>query len=264
MLHHQIRLRILSCGRMSENHREPEVPEEKVPVVECLDGLARITSKELVIPHFVKSGTLQNACSTWRPRGVKVPVTPVGSDEFVQEVSDARLEEERKLWNAMTWMPDLQCAWQVLLQCTGPRCHHFLRTMPPSKSMEYAQGHDREMLRSMEAILGSLPGNPAQNETAHTLPTLPMRMEGLGLRSAVRMAPAAFWASWADARSMTATRLPQAATSIVHRLTNGKAIGWLFRRIARGRGELGPSSVRFTTRLGCIEERSTTTSHDKR
>ena len=46
---------------MSENHREPEVPEEKVPVVECLGGLARITSKELAITHFVKSGTLQNA-----------------------------------------------------------------------------------------------------------------------------------------------------------------------------------------------------------
>ena len=49
---------------MSENHREPEVPEEKVPVVECLDGPARITLKELAITHFVKSGTLQNACST--------------------------------------------------------------------------------------------------------------------------------------------------------------------------------------------------------
>ena len=68
-LHHQIRLRILSCSRMSENHREPEVPEEEVPVVECLDGLARIASKELAITHFVKSGTLQNACST-RPRVV--------------------------------------------------------------------------------------------------------------------------------------------------------------------------------------------------
>ena len=66
-LHHQIRLRILSCNRMSENHREPEVPEEKVPVVECLDGLARSTSKDFAITHFVESGTLQNACSTrWR------------------------------------------------------------------------------------------------------------------------------------------------------------------------------------------------------
>ena len=49
--------------------REPEVPEEKVPVVECLDGLARITLKELAPIHSVKSGTLQNACST-RPRVV--------------------------------------------------------------------------------------------------------------------------------------------------------------------------------------------------
>ena len=54
---------------MSENHREPEVPEAEVPVLECLDGLARITSKEFAITHFVKSGTLQNACST-RPRVV--------------------------------------------------------------------------------------------------------------------------------------------------------------------------------------------------
>ena len=51
-LHHQIRLRILSCSRMSENHRGPEVPEVKAPVVECRDGLARITLEELAITHF--------------------------------------------------------------------------------------------------------------------------------------------------------------------------------------------------------------------
>ena len=44
-------------------------PEEEVPVVECFDGPARITSKELSPIHSVKSGTLQNACST-RPRVV--------------------------------------------------------------------------------------------------------------------------------------------------------------------------------------------------
>ena len=54
---------------MSENHRGPEVPEVKAPVVECRDGLARITSKELAITHFVENGTLQNACTT-RPRVV--------------------------------------------------------------------------------------------------------------------------------------------------------------------------------------------------
>ena len=49
--------------------REPEVPEERVPVVECLDGPARITLNELAPIHSVKRGTLQNACST-RPRVV--------------------------------------------------------------------------------------------------------------------------------------------------------------------------------------------------
>ena len=68
-VHHQIRLRILSCGRVSENHRGPEVPEVKVRVEECRDGLARITLEELAITHFVKDGTLQNACTT-RPRVV--------------------------------------------------------------------------------------------------------------------------------------------------------------------------------------------------
>ena len=41
----------------------------KVPVVECFDCPARITSKELAPIHSEKSGTLQNACST-RPRVV--------------------------------------------------------------------------------------------------------------------------------------------------------------------------------------------------
>ena len=71
--HHQIRLRILSCSRESENHRGPEVPEVKARVVECRDGLARITLEELAITHSVKDGILQNACST-RTRMVAVLV----------------------------------------------------------------------------------------------------------------------------------------------------------------------------------------------
>ena len=49
--------------------REPEIPGEEVPAVDCLDGLARITSEKLAPTHVVKNGTLQNACST-RPRAV--------------------------------------------------------------------------------------------------------------------------------------------------------------------------------------------------
>ena len=43
---------------MSENHRGPEVPEVRVPAVECHDGLARITSE----------GTFNNSfCEKWHP-----------------------------------------------------------------------------------------------------------------------------------------------------------------------------------------------------
>ena len=45
-------------------HREPEDREARVPVVECLDGPARITSKELAPIHAVKNGILQYASST--------------------------------------------------------------------------------------------------------------------------------------------------------------------------------------------------------
>ena len=52
--HSRIRLRILSCSKMKEKRRKPKVPEEEVAVVECLDGHARITSKELAPIHSVK------------------------------------------------------------------------------------------------------------------------------------------------------------------------------------------------------------------
>ena len=64
-----------SCGRMSEKHRVPEVPEVKVCVVECHDGLARITLEELAIIQSVKDGILQNACSTRTRMGRSVLIT---------------------------------------------------------------------------------------------------------------------------------------------------------------------------------------------
>ena len=47
-------------------HREPEVLEAEAQVGKWLDCSARITSKEFATTHFVKNGTLQNACSTRR------------------------------------------------------------------------------------------------------------------------------------------------------------------------------------------------------
>ena len=52
--HCRILLRGPLRGRMREMRREPEVPEARVPVEECLDGPARITSKELALIHSVQ------------------------------------------------------------------------------------------------------------------------------------------------------------------------------------------------------------------
>ena len=59
-----ISINVKLLSRIREMLREPVDPEARVPVVECLDGHARITSKELAPILSVKSGILQNACST--------------------------------------------------------------------------------------------------------------------------------------------------------------------------------------------------------
>ena len=53
----------------------------------------------------------------WSPHGLKILGTPVGTQEFVRLVGEERLQEERTLWEAISWVPDLQSAWQILVQC---------------------------------------------------------------------------------------------------------------------------------------------------
>ena len=149
--------------------------------------------------------------------------TPVGTDDVVQTKIESRLEDERSLWEAVSWVPDFQCAWQILLQCASPRCHHLLRTVPPSQVARYAHGHDQGMMATMEALLEGLPGDVEQKTWAQTIATMPMRMGGLGLRSATRMSPAAYWASWANALHMISQRLPEGANDIVTQLAGEPA-----------------------------------------
>ena len=93
------------------------------------------------------------------------------------------------------------------------------------------------MQSTMEALLGRTPGSPAQVQMAQYITTLPMRMGGLGLRSAMRTAPGAYWASWADALHMLQQRLPQLTGLVVHHLSHPIALGCL--------GELQESASRL-------------------
>ena len=118
-------------------------------------------------------------------------------------------------------MPDLQCAWQILLQSAGPRANHTLRTLPPKLSADYAQGHDEGMWNTATTLLGEVPGTAEAVREAECVAKLPMRMGGLGLRSAVRCVDAAYWASWADALHMIHERTPTVADLVVRTMDGG-------------------------------------------
>ena len=172
----------------------------------------------------------------WSPEGIKVLGSPIGSEAFVQAFTERRLDSEQRLWNAIPSIPDLQCAWQLLLQCAGPRCNHLLRTILPN------QRHMRQdttgMQQTMVALLGTLPGDHEQTTMAHNLASLPMRLGGLGLRSARRLAPAAYWASWSDAVPVLQERVPE-ATAIITRELAGIPPR-LFGRVAHRVRDFGP------------------------
>ena len=108
----------------------------------------------------------------------------IGTPEKVND----RIEEERRLWETIPVVLDLQCAWQLLVRSANPRANHSLRTMPPSSTTEYARAHDEGMWQTVETLLQQTPGTEAERAFARDLATLPMRMGGLGLRSATRCA----------------------------------------------------------------------------
>ena len=54
--------------------------------------------------------------------------------------------------------------------------------------------------------------------------SLPMRLGGLGLRSAAQTTQATYWASWADALPMLKARLPDLADRAVQILDGGPAL----------------------------------------
>ena len=108
----------------------------------------------------------------WNPTGIKVFGTPVGSAAFVQEVVN-----KVELWNAIPSVPDLQAAWQILLQCAGPRCHH-LRTLPPLQSEDYARSHDDGMERVTRILVG-ISSEQQEVAAALNIASLPMRWVGV-------------------------------------------------------------------------------------
>ena len=149
-------------------------------------------------------------------RGVVVLGSPLGHPAFVQAWAEERLRAEQELLDQLPKLPDLQCAWLLLLFCASPRANHAIRTMPPSASAAYSRGHDDAIWTTLQNMLGGT--GDADAAPARHVAALPGALGGLGLQSAATAAPAAYWASWADALPAIHARLPGCAVNYVQLL----------------------------------------------
>ena len=142
-------------------------------------------------------------------RGVVVLGTPIGHPDFVRQWAEERMSEERRFLQHLPLLPDLQCSWLLLSMCAAPRANHALRTLPPSTSGGYAQAHDAAIWETLQACMGGF--GDQHSPQAWAVATLPAAHGGLGLQSAQRTAPAAYWAAWADALPVIDARAPDFA-----------------------------------------------------
>ena len=112
-------------------------------------------------------------------------------------------------------LPDLQSAWSLLVHCAASRANYFLRVVPP----ELERSSPAHMTDPCGHVCVNMMGiaEDACETTAREAASLPLALGGLGLRSARRTHPSAYWASWADSLHMVQKRHPGV---VAHLLTH--------------------------------------------
>ena len=106
------------------------------------------------------------------------------------------------------------------------------RQCPPSQSEVYARGHDDGMMSTLHTLLGGLTGTPEQRTRANMVASLPTRLGGRGLRSAVRL-------SIADGGGQVAHR-----SRSDPEISGNRRPRRVFGRVASSRANAGPPRFR--------------------
>lgn len=149
-------------------------------------------------------------------RGLVVLGTPLGSEEYVQAHANERMRKEQLLLDRLTDLGDLQCRWVMLSQSAAARANHMIRILPPTHSRSYSDAHDDALWEAFCNAFGAQ--DYSGDRLGRAVATLPGRMGGLGLRSATRTAPAAYWASWANTLEVLHKRVPDLAEAMLQQL----------------------------------------------
>ena len=92
-------------------------------------GKTRTWNRAAEIPE----GMAELGLEVWSSVGWKVLGSPVGTPEYIQEAAQERLAVEADFWRKNLWVPDLQCAWQLLANALGQDVTIFFEQCLPTK-----------------------------------------------------------------------------------------------------------------------------------
>ena len=154
-------------------------------------------------------------------RGLVVLGTPIGHPHFMASWAESRMRTEQELLSQLPRLPELQCAWLLLVMCASPRANHALRTVPPLDIAGYAQAHDDVVRQTLQACLGGVASGEVDGaqpwqlsqrrkagwvERARSVPR-PLRTGRRGLMHSLSLADAAVRNGEAEGRSQKGRRL---------------------------------------------------------
>ena len=91
----------------------------------------------------------------------------------------------------------LQVQLCILRYCANTQLTYFLRTMPPSVTIDAARRHDAIIEEALHGIVLTAAATVRERELAFRQARLPVKMGGMGITSMERIRPAAWVGAWA-------------------------------------------------------------------
>ena len=124
-------------------------------------------------------------------QGLNILGCPVGHPDFVQDQLSQLSDRHDVLLRRIAMVEDLQSAWLLLVCCAAARANFFLRSVSPGQISTFASHHDDQIWACLCTLLGI--DLASVTHSSRIGATLPLRLGGLGLSSAVRLRHAAHW-----------------------------------------------------------------------
>ena len=201
-------------------HSHPQREDEDwnksgVRPVAC-DRLERIAQVENPRATLWKGGG--GAHQRTRHQGV---LGPLGHDDFVAHHLREVAREQQELLDKIPLVKDLQSAWLLLLQLRSSKSKLPTQISETFSHRRNARTHDEGVWQCL-ANLGTDLGQCT--EAVRELATLPLRLGGLGLTSAVRIRGSAHLGSWADCLPVIHERHPEVAGALLEQLNEGATL----------------------------------------